>query len=66
MDDIIDISESWDGPKKSNNFGDGIELLMNDRKSSGSGGGGNKRPAGPHMLIPLFVGYYLIFKPLKN
>ena len=40
MDDIIDISESWDGPKKSNNFGDGIELLMNDRKSSGSGGGG--------------------------
>ena len=40
MDDIIDISESWDGPKKSGNFGDGIELLMNDRKSSGSGGGG--------------------------
>ena len=39
MDDIIDISESWDGPKKSNNFGDGIELLMNDRKSSSSGGG---------------------------
>jgi hypothetical protein len=42
MDDIIDISESWDGPKKSNNFGDGIELLMNDRKSSGSGGGGGQ------------------------
>ena len=40
MDDIIDISESWDGPKKSNNFGDGIELLMNDRKSSSGGGGG--------------------------
>ena len=40
MDDIIDISESWDGPKKSGNFGDGIELLMNDRKSSGSGGSG--------------------------
>jgi hypothetical protein len=39
MDDIIDISESWDGPKKSNNFGDGIELLMNDRKSSSGGGG---------------------------
>ena len=36
MDDIIDISESW-APKKSGNFGDGIELLMNDRKSSGSG-----------------------------
>jgi hypothetical protein len=34
--------------------------------SRGSGGGGNKGPAGPHVLIPLFVGYYLIFKPLKN
>ena len=32
----------------------------------GSGGGGGRRPAGPHVLIPLFVGYYLIFKPLKN
>ena len=43
--DIIDISESWSAtPKlnlKSSNFGDGIELLMNDKKkdmSSSSGG----------------------------
>lgn len=34
--------------------------------STGAGGGGNKRPAGPEVLIPLFVGYYLIFKPLEN
>ncbi len=34
--------------------------------SSSGGGGGNKGPAGPHVLIPLFVVYYLIFKPLKN
>ena len=40
MDDIIDISESWAPKKSGGNFGDGIELLMNDRKSSGSGGGG--------------------------
>ena len=41
MDDIIDISESWNGPtKKSSNFGEGIELLMNDKKSGSSGGGG--------------------------
>jgi uncharacterized membrane protein len=33
--------------------------------STGSGGGG-RRPAGPHVLIPLLVGYYLIFKPLEN
>ena len=42
--DIIDISESWsnNGPKlnlkSSSNFGDGIELLMNDKKSEKSGG----------------------------
>ena len=46
MDDIIDISESWNGPSSSStgsklnlsssSFGDGIELLMNDKKSSGS------------------------------
>lgn len=33
---------------------------------TGAGGGGGRRPAGPEVLIPLFVGYYLIFKPLKN
>jgi len=43
--DIIDISESWSnsGPKlnlKSSNFGEGIELLMNDKTSRGGGGGG--------------------------
>ena len=46
MEDIIDISESWSAtPKlnlKSSNFGDGIELLMNDKKKdSGSGGSGS-------------------------
>jgi len=46
MEDIIDISESWSStPKlnlKSSNFGDGIELLMNDKKKdSGSGGSGS-------------------------
>ncbi len=30
--------------------------------STGTGGGGGKIPAGPHVLIPLLVGYYLIFK----
>ena len=38
MDDIIDISESWNVPtKKSSNFGDGIELLMNDKKNDTHG-----------------------------
>ena len=40
--DIIDISESWNTPTPkvkltSSNFGEGIELLMNDKKNSGSG-----------------------------
>lgn len=30
--------------------------------STGAGGGGGRKPAGPHVLIPLLVGYYLIFK----
>ena len=30
--------------------------------STGTGGSGGKIPAGPHVLIPLLVGYYLIFK----
>jgi hypothetical protein len=34
--------------------------------SKGGSGGGGRRPAGPEVLIPLFVGYYLIFKPLEN
>ena len=29
---------------------------------TGAGGGGGRRPAGPEVLIPLLVGYYLIFK----
>ena len=45
MDDIIDISESWSAtPKlnlKSSNFGDGIELLMNDKKKDSSSGHGH-------------------------
>ena len=45
MEDIIDISESWSAtPKlnlKSSNFGDGIELLMNDKKKDSSGGHGH-------------------------
>jgi hypothetical protein len=45
--DIIDIStinlneSSSFSNSKSSNFGEGIELLMNDRKSSGSKGGGS-------------------------
>ena len=33
---------------------------------TGTGGGGGRKPAGPQVLIPLLVGYYLIFKPLNN
>ena len=34
--------------------------------AEGGGSGGGRKPAGPEVLIPLFVGYYLIFKPLEN
>ena len=34
--------------------------------AEGGGSGGGRKPAGPEVLIPLLVGYYLIFKPLKN
>ncbi len=44
--DIIDISESWSNNSSghktklnSSNFGDGIELLMNDKKGANSSGG---------------------------
>ena len=38
-----------------------IRFNSNANGSSGGSGGGRK-PAGPEVLIPLFVGYYLIFK----
>ena len=37
---LDDIQEINIGGHKSSNFGSGIELLMNDKKKSGSGGGG--------------------------
>ena len=41
-------------------------IRFNSNGSKGGTSGGNRGPTGPHVLIPLFVGYYLIFKPLKN
>ena len=36
--------------------------LVRFNSGAGGAGGGGRRPAGSHVLIPLFVGYYLIFK----
>ena len=50
-----------------NRFANNYYRLVRFNSTGGTGSGsGGKRPAGPHVLIPLLVGYYLIFKPLKN
>ena len=43
-----------------------VRFNSNGSNGGAEGGGGGRKPAGPEVLIPLFVGYYLIFKPLKN
>ena len=50
-----------------NRFANNYYRLVRFNSTGGTGSGsGGKRPAGTHVLIPLLVGYYLIFKPLKN